>query len=144
MKASPWYRARNFVVEVPGFYSKMKAERTGQRRFDETVTLTAARVTPLSPSSDLPQAQYGNSFSDSVKADSFQNNSFSAFMSTDPVHVEDDIADPTPLHMDLGPVSNSDLTFDQQLEAVDQGLLKFDHPIQVSPITPTPHYLPPS
>ena len=104
MKASPWYRARNFVVEVPGFYSKMKAERTGQRRFDKTVTLTAARVTPFSPSSDLPQAQYGNFFSDSVKADSFQNNYSSAFMSTDLVHVEDDTADPTPLHMDLGPV----------------------------------------
>ena len=99
---------------------------------------------PLSSPSDLPQAQYGNSFSDSVKADSFQNNSSSAFMSTDPIHIEDDTADPTPLHTDLGPISNSDLTFDQQLEAIDQGLLKFDHPIQVSPITPTPHYLPPS
>ena len=65
-------------------------------------------------------------------------------MSTDPVHVEDDTADPTPLHTDLGHVSNSDLTFDQHLEAIDQGLLKFDHPIQVSPITLTPHYLPPS
>ena len=30
LKASPWYRARNSVVEVPGFYSKMKAEGTGQ------------------------------------------------------------------------------------------------------------------
>ena len=40
-------------------------------------------------------------------------------MSTDPIHIEDDTADPTPLHMDLGPVSNSDLTFDQQLEAID-------------------------
>ena len=99
---------------------------------------------PLSSPSDLPQAQYGNSFSDSVKADSFQNNSSSAFMSTNPVHVEDDTANPTPLHTDLGPISNSNLTFDQQLEAIDQGLLKFDHPIQVSPITPTPHYLPPS
>ena len=65
-------------------------------------------------------------------------------MSTNPVHVEDDTADPTPLHTNLGPVSNLDLTFDQQLKAIDQGLLKFDHPIQVSPITPTPHYLPPS
>ena len=122
----------------------MKAERTGQWWSDETVTLMAARVTPLSLPSDLPQAQYGNSFSDLVKADSFQNNSSSAFISTDPVHVEDDIADPTPLHTDLGLVSNSDLTFDQQLEAIDQGLLKFNHPIQVSLITPTPHYLPPS
>ena len=122
----------------------MKAERTGQRRFNEIVTSTAARVTPLSSPSDLPQVQYGNSFSDSVKTDSFQNNSSSAFMSTDPFHVKDDTADPTPLHTDLGPISNSDLTFDQQLEAIDQGLLKFDHPIQVSPITPTSHYLPPS
>ena len=122
----------------------MKAERTGQWWSDETVTLMAARVTPLSLPSDLPQAQYGNSFSDLVKADSFQNNSSSAFMLIDPVHVEDDTTDPTPLHTDLGPVSNSYLTFDQQLEAIDQGLLKFDHPIQVSPITPTPHYLPPS
>ena len=76
----------------------MKAERTGQRRSDETVTLMAARVTPLSPSSDLPQAQYGNSFSDLVKADSFQNNSSSAFMSIDPIHVEDDTVDPTSPH----------------------------------------------
>ena len=129
---------------MPGFYSKMKAERTGQWRSNETVTSTAARVMPLSLPSNLPQAQYGNSLSDSIKADSFQNNSSSAFMSTDPVHVEDDTTDPTPLHTDLGPVSNSDLTFDQQLEARDQGLFKFDHPIQVSPITPTPHYLPPS
>ena len=144
LKASPWYRARKSIVEVLGFYSKMKAERAGQQRYDEIVTSTAARVTPLSPPSNLPQAQYGNSFSDSVKADSFQNNSSFAFMSTDLVHVEDDTADPTLLHTDLGPVSNSDLTFDQQLEAIDQGLLKFDHPIQASPITPTPHYLPPS
>ena len=54
LKASPWYRARNFVVEVPSFYSNMKAERTGQWRSDEIVTSTAARVTPLSPPSDLP------------------------------------------------------------------------------------------
>ena len=54
LKASPWYRARNFVVEVPGFYSNMKAEHTSQRRSDEIVTSTAARVTPLSPPSDLP------------------------------------------------------------------------------------------
>ena len=100
----------------------MKAERTGQWWSDETVTLMAARVTPLSLPSDLPQAQYGNSFSDLVKADSFQNNSSFAFMLIDPVHVEDDTTDPTPLHTDLGPVSNSDLTFDQQLEAIDQGL----------------------
>ena len=52
-------------------------------------------------------------------------------MSTNPVHVEDDTADPTPLHTDLGPVSKLNLTFDQQLEAIDQGLLKFNHPIQV-------------
>ena len=65
-------------------------------------------------------------------------------MSTDPIHIKDDTTDPTPLHMDLGPISNSNLTFDQQLEAIDQGLLKFDHPIQVSPISPTLHYLPPS
>ena len=78
----------------------MKAKRTGLRRSDETVTSTVARVTPLSPPSDLPQAQYGNSFSDSVMADSFQNNSSSAFMSTNPIHVEDDTADPTPLHTD--------------------------------------------
>ena len=80
---------------------------------DETVTSTEARVTPLSPPFNLPQAQYGNSFSDSVKADSFQNNSSFAFMSTDPAHVKDDIADPTPLHTDLEPISNSNLTFDQ-------------------------------
>ena len=54
LKASPWYKARNSVVEVPGFYSNMKAERTSQRRSDEIVTSTAARVTPLSPPSDLP------------------------------------------------------------------------------------------
>ena len=53
-ETSPWYRARNSVVEVLGFYSKMKAERTGQRRSDETVTLMAARVTPLSHPSNLP------------------------------------------------------------------------------------------
>ena len=29
LKASPWFRAHNFVVEVPGFYSKMKAEHIG-------------------------------------------------------------------------------------------------------------------
>ena len=85
---------------MPGFYSKMKAERTSQRRSDEIVMSTVARVTPLSPPFDLPQAQYGNSFSDSVKVDSFQNNSSSVSMSTDPVHVEDDIADPTPFHTD--------------------------------------------
>ena len=99
-ETSPWYRARNSVVEVPGFYSKMKAEHTGQQWSDETMTSIAARVTPLSPPSDLRQTQYGNSFSDSVKADSFQNNSSSAFMSTDTVHVKDDTADPTPLHTD--------------------------------------------
>ena len=87
----------------------MKAERTGQWRSDETVTSTATRVTPLSPPSNLPQAQYGNSLFDSIKADSFQNNSSSAFMSIDPVHVEDDTTDPTPLHTDLGPVSNSEI-----------------------------------
>ena len=80
---------------------------------DETVTSTEARVTPLSPPFNLPQAQYGNSFSDSVKADPFQNNSSSAFMSTNPVHVKDYTADPTPLYTDLGPISNSNLTFDQ-------------------------------
>ena len=56
LKASPWYRARNSVVEVPGFYSKMKAECTGHRQSDETVTSMAARVMPFSPPSDLPQA----------------------------------------------------------------------------------------
>ena len=100
----------------------MKEEHTGQQQSDEIVTSTAAKVMPLSLPSNLPQAQYGNSFSDSVKADSFQNNSSSAFISTDLVHVEDDTADPTLLHTDLGPVSNSDLTFNQQLEAIDQGL----------------------
>ena len=54
LKASPWYRARNFVVEVPNFYSKMKAKRTGQRWSNETVTSTAARVMPLSHPSNLP------------------------------------------------------------------------------------------
>ena len=54
LKASPWYRARNSIVEVPGFYSKMKAKHIGQQRSDETVTSTAARVTPLSPPSNLP------------------------------------------------------------------------------------------
>ena len=97
----------------------MKAEHISQRWFEETVTSTTARVTPLSPPSDLPQVQYGNSFSDSIKANSFQNNSSSAFMSIDPVHVEDDTTNPTPLQTDLRPISNSDLTFDQQLKAID-------------------------
>ena len=31
LKALPRSKARNYVVEVPGFYSKMKAKRTSQR-----------------------------------------------------------------------------------------------------------------
>ena len=49
-------------------------------------------------------------------------------MSTDPVLVENDTADPTHLHTDPGPVSTSNLTFDKQIEAIDQDLIKFDHP----------------
>ena len=56
LKASPWSKARNSVVEVPDFYSKMKAERTSQRWSDETMNSTAAKATPLSPPFDLPQA----------------------------------------------------------------------------------------
>ena len=52
LKASPWSGARNSVVEVPGFYSKMKVELTGQRRSDEATNSMAARVT--TPPSDLP------------------------------------------------------------------------------------------
>uniref|UniRef100_A0A7N2N1I1 DUF4283 domain-containing protein n=1 Tax=Quercus lobata TaxID=97700 RepID=A0A7N2N1I1_QUELO len=140
LKASPWSGARNSVVEVPGFYSKMKAERTGQRRSDEATNSMAARVTPLTPPSDLPQAQYGNSYFVSVMADSFQNNSIFVSMLTDSVLVENNTADPTPLHTDPGPISTLNLTFDKQLEAIDQDLMKFDHPRQVSPLTPTPHY----
>ena len=84
MKASPWSGACNSVVEVPGFYSKMKAERTSQRRSDETMNSTAARATPLSSPSDLPQAQYGNN-----------------------------TADPIQLHMNPGPAPTLNLTFDQ-------------------------------
>ena len=54
LKALPWSGARNYVVEVPGFYSKMKAERTGQRRSDETKNSTMARVTPFTPPFNLP------------------------------------------------------------------------------------------
>ena len=61
-------------------------------------------------------------------------------MSTNPVHVENDTAGPTHLHTDPGPVSNLDLTFDKQLEAIDQDLMKFDNPMHVTPITPTSHY----
>ena len=75
LKASPWSGARNSVVELLGFYSKMKAECLGQRRSDETGNSTATRVMPTTPTSNMLQATYGSSFSDLVKADSFQNNS---------------------------------------------------------------------
>nr|POE84736.1 hypothetical protein CFP56_64953 [Quercus suber] len=122
----------------------MKADRDGQWRSDETGNPTAARATPITPTSDMLQAQYGNSYSDSVKADSFQNNSHSISMSTDPVHVEKDTAGPTHLHKDPGPVFNSNLTFDKQLEAIDQDLMKFDNPMHVTPIPHTSHYHMPS
>ena len=144
LKALPWSKARNSVVEVPGFYSKMKAKRTSQRQSDETMNSTAARATPLSPPFDLLQAQYGNILSDSVKANSFHNNSLSVSMSTNPVLVENNTTDPTQLHTNPGPAPTSNLTFDQQLEAIDQDLMKFDHPMHVSPLTPTPHYHMPS
>ena len=140
LKASPWSGARKSVVEVPGFYLKIKVKRTGQQRFDEATNSMAARVTPLIPPSDLPQAQYGNSHFFSVMADSFQNNSIFVSMSTDSVLVENNTADPTHLHTDPGPISTLNLTFDKQLEAIDQDLMKFDHPRQVSPLTPTPYY----
>ena len=98
----------------------------------------------ITSTSDLLQAKYDNFFSDSVKANSFQNNSHSIPMSIDPVHVENDTAGPTHLHTDPRPVSNLDLTFDKQLEAIDQDLMKFDNPMHVTPITPTSHYHMPS
>nr|POF07441.1 hypothetical protein CFP56_29207 [Quercus suber] len=91
----------------------MKADRDDQRWSDETRNPMAARATPITPTSDMLQAQYGNSCSDSVKADSFQNNYHSISMSTNPIHVEKDTAGPTHLHKDPGPVFNSDLTFDK-------------------------------
>uniref|UniRef100_A0A7N2LW23 Zinc knuckle CX2CX4HX4C domain-containing protein n=1 Tax=Quercus lobata TaxID=97700 RepID=A0A7N2LW23_QUELO len=102
LKASPWFGARNSIVEVPGFYSKMKEERPGQRRSDEKGNSTAARVTLTTPTSDMLRATYGNSLADLVKSDSFQNNSHSAFMSTDFVHIENNTTGPTHLHMDPG------------------------------------------
>ena len=65
-------------------------------------------------------------------------------MSTNPVLVENNTTDPTQLHTNLGPAPTSNLTFDQQLAAIDQDLMKFDHPMHVSPLTPTPHYHMPS
>ena len=65
-------------------------------------------------------------------------------MSTDLVLVENDTTGPTYLHIDPRLVSNSNLTFDKQLEAIDQDLKEFDHPMQVSPFTPTPLYHMPS
>nr|POF19726.1 hypothetical protein CFP56_30616 [Quercus suber] len=115
----------------------MKVDRDGQRRSEETGNPMAARVTPSTLTSNMLQAQYGNFYSDSVKADSFQNKSHSISMSTDPVHVEKDTAGPTHLHTDPGPVFNSNLTFDKQLEAIDQDLMKFDNPINVTPILHT-------
>ena len=61
-------------------------------------------------------------------------------MSTDLVHVVNDTASPTHLHTYPGPVSNLDLTFDKQLEAIAQNLMKFDNLMHVTPITPTSHY----
>uniref|UniRef100_A0A7N2KXD6 DUF4283 domain-containing protein n=1 Tax=Quercus lobata TaxID=97700 RepID=A0A7N2KXD6_QUELO len=135
LKASPWFGARNSVVEVPGFYSKKKEERLGQQWSDETGSSTTARVKQATLAANMTRDTYGNSPSDSFKFDSFQNNTYSAFMSTDPFHIENNTASPTHLHTDPGLFYTSNITFDKKLESIDHDLIKFDNPMHDMSLT---------
>ena len=114
---------------MPGFYSKKKEERLGQQWSDETGNSTTARVKQATLAANMTRDTYGNSPSDSFKFDSFQNNTYSAFMSTDPFHIENNTASPTHLHTDLGLFYTSNITFDKKLESIDHDLIKFDNPM---------------